>query len=270
MSLTLFYITNNPAVALIAEKYGTDRIWIDLETLGKAERQPGNTVKSNHTIADIRAIRPLLTRSELLVRVQPWNPASPEEIDSVIAAGADMVMLPMWKTPAEVERFLTVVNGRAKTTLLLETREAAACVADALSLRPDEMHIGLNDLHLSLGRRFMFELLADGTVESLCDTIRAAGIPYGFGGIAGIGGGMLLAEKILMEHYRLGSTRAILSRAFCDSATMPPDRVEAVFRDQMAKLRAYETLCAAATPQQLEQNRLEVIMAVNQIVEGIQ
>ena len=53
MALNLFYITNRPDVALIAEKYGVDRIWIDLETLGKAERQPGNTVKSNHKISDI-------------------------------------------------------------------------------------------------------------------------------------------------------------------------------------------------------------------------
>ena len=29
------YITNQPAVALLAEKYGVDRIWIDLEQLGK-------------------------------------------------------------------------------------------------------------------------------------------------------------------------------------------------------------------------------------------
>ena len=51
MTLKLMYITNRPDVALIAEKYGVDRIWIDLETLGKEERQKGmNTVKSNHTV----------------------------------------------------------------------------------------------------------------------------------------------------------------------------------------------------------------------------
>ena len=38
--LTLMYITNNPDVALIAQKYGVDRIWIDLEYKGKEERQP--------------------------------------------------------------------------------------------------------------------------------------------------------------------------------------------------------------------------------------
>ena len=37
--LVLFYITNRPDVAIIAEKYGVDRIWIDLERLGKEERE---------------------------------------------------------------------------------------------------------------------------------------------------------------------------------------------------------------------------------------
>lgn len=39
MSLKLMYITNRVDVALVAEKYGVDRIWVDLETLGKEERQ---------------------------------------------------------------------------------------------------------------------------------------------------------------------------------------------------------------------------------------
>ncbi len=39
MGLTLMYITNQLDVALIAEKYGVERIWVDLETLGKAERK---------------------------------------------------------------------------------------------------------------------------------------------------------------------------------------------------------------------------------------
>ena len=59
MSLKLMYITNKVEVALIAEKYGVDRIWIDLEKEGKAERQKGrDSVKSNHTIEDIRSIAP--------------------------------------------------------------------------------------------------------------------------------------------------------------------------------------------------------------------
>ena len=81
----------------------------------------------------------------------------------------------------------------------------------------DEIHIGLNDLHLSYKLDFMFELLANGTVEKLCRKIKEYGFPYGFGGIACLDGGLLPATNVIMEHYRLGSTRVILSRSFCDT-----------------------------------------------------
>ena len=222
MALNLMYITNRPDVALIAEKYGVDRIWVDLETLGKEERQHNmNTVKSRHTVDDIKRIKPLLTKSEMLVRVNPWNENSVQEINDVVSAGADIIMLPMWKSAAEVTNFLSGVDGRCKTTLLLETKEAVECLDEVLvNGGMDEIHIGLNDIHLSYGMTFMFELLANGTVEMLCEKIKAKGIPYGFGGIARLGTGDLPAEKVIMEHYRLGSTRAILSRSFCDVSKM--------------------------------------------------
>lgn len=48
--LKLMYITNDPAVAKIAADAGVDRIFIDMEVLGKAERQGGmDTVQSHHT-----------------------------------------------------------------------------------------------------------------------------------------------------------------------------------------------------------------------------
>ncbi len=115
--LIVFFITNRPDVALVAEKYGVDRIWVDLETRGKAERQRNmNTVKSNHTIEDIRKIKPLLTRSEMMVRVNSWGDGSPEEIEAVIAAGADIIMLPYWKTPEEVRLFLDAVHWQPNAT----------------------------------------------------------------------------------------------------------------------------------------------------------
>lgn len=243
MFLTLMYITNNPDVALIAEEYGVDRIWVDLETLGKEHRQKGlNSVKSHHTVEDVRAISPLLTKAEMLVRVNPFNSESKKEIEEVISAGADMIMLPMWKTTEEVFQFLKIVNNRVKTTLLLETKEAVGCVDEILSHGGfDEIHIGLNDLHLSYGLSFMFELLSNGVVENLCRKFKQNGIPYGFGGIAKLGSGLIPAEMIIKEHYRLGSTRAILSRSFCNTEQIrEKSEVEKVFSINMQKLRAYE------------------------------
>ena len=268
MTMKLMYITNRPDVALVAEKYGVDRIWIDLETLGKEERQKGmNTVKSNHTIDDVIRIKPLLSTSEMMVRVNPLNENSVEEINCVISAGADMIMLPMWKSAIEVTNFLSIVNGRCKTTLLLETKEAVECLDEVLSNGGmDEIHIGLNDLHISYGMTFMFELLANGTVEMLCEKIRKKGIPYGFGGIAKLGAGDLPAERVIMEHYRLGSTRAILSRSFCDVLkTTDINEIEKDFSANMENLRAYEEQVSKMTD--YRENQAEVIKAVTKIVE---
>lgn len=270
--LTVFYITNCPEVALIADKYGVDRVWIDLETRGKEKRQKNmNTVKSHHNVADIAAIKPLLTKAEMLVRVNSWYEGSKKEIEDVIAAGADIIMLPYWKTAEEVKKFIEAVHGCCRTTLLLETKEAVDCIDEVLEMGGfDEIHIGLNDLHLSCCKTFMFELLTDGTVEVLCNKFKKAGIPYGLGGIAKLGDGLLPAEKIIMEHYRLGSSRAILSRTFCDHTKIESmETIEMVFRENMEALRAYEQSMAEVTQEELARNRLEVVRAVDEIVADI-
>lgn len=270
MALNLFYITNRLDVALIAEKYGVDRIWVDLEVLGKEERQSGNTVKSKHSISDVSIIKSKLTSSEMLVRVNPWHDKSTEEINAVIAAGADIVMLPYWKTYSEVENFIEAIGGRAKTSILLETKEAVECIDEVLRLSFDEIHIGLNDLYLSYGLSFMFEPLTNGMVEMLCRKFRDKNIPYGFGGIAKLGEGLIPAEKIIMEHYRLGSSRAILSRTFCDSLRMENiEEVEKVFSANMKLLRSYEETVLEKEEKDFIENKLDVINCVNCIVEKI-
>ena len=263
------YITNVPEVALIAEKAGVARIWIDLETLGKEERQKGmNTVKSHHVIEDVAAISNVIKIAEVLVRVNPWNKNSIDEIEAVIDAGADRIMLPMWKSTEEVDSFLKTINNRVHTTLLLETKEAVDCL-DTVLKNPliDEIHFGLNDLHLSYGLIFMFELLSNGTVEILCKKCKDRGIPYGFGGIAKIGEGTLPAERIIMEHYRLGSTRAILSRSFCNTDEISDvEKIQTIFFENMRRLRAYEKMLGTKTDADYKKNTEAVKSCVNEIV----
>lgn len=274
MSLKTMYITNNPEVALIAEKNGVDRVWIDLETLGKEERQPNmDTVKSFHTIDDIKKIAPLLTEAEMLVRINPWNSNSKDEIEKVIDAGAKVVMLPYWKNVYEVENFVNSVNNKAKIVLLLETKEAVECLDDVLKIKGiDEIHIGLNDLHLSYGLKFMFELLANGTVDMLCEKIKRANIPYGFGGIASLGAGELPAEKVILEHYRLGSTRVILSRSFCNTKIITDiNEIEKVFKENMTKFREYETKVKQINDESIFiKNHDDVIQSVKKIINKLE
>lgn len=277
MSLKLMYITNQLEIALIAEKYGVDRIWVDLETDGKEERQKErDSVKSNHTVNDIKNIAPLLTTSEMLVRINPWSNKSAREIDEVIEAGADIIMLPMWNTVEEVKNFIYAVNGRCKTILLLETKEADKCLDEVLDLRSknscffDEVHIGLNDLHISYGLTFMFELLTNGTIERLCKKLSISKIPYGFGGIAKIGSGAVPAEKIITEHYRLGSTRAILSRSFCNGVDLRDiDKVDVAFGHNMKELRKYERSIEKFDRSMFEENKRILEENVRDVIQKL-
>jgi 2-keto-3-deoxy-L-rhamnonate aldolase RhmA len=267
--ITLMYITNNTKIAQIADRAGVDRVWVDLETLGKEERQAGmNTVKSKHSIEDICRIKPLLKNAKMMVRVNPLNPNSEDEINKVVEAGADYIMLPMYRDKEDVETFLKLVDARAKTMLLLETIDAQKNLDEYIDLPGiDEIHIGLNDLHLQYKLDFMFELLANGTVASITEKIKAKGIRFGFGGFARVGYGILPAEMILTDHYALGSQMAILSRGFCDANIVEePETVADIFVKGVQDIREKEKEVSGYTEEQYAENHEAVKEKVAQIV----
>lgn len=279
MPLTLMYITNRPEVAKIAQKSGVDRVFVDMEYIGKDERQGGmDTVKSHHTYDDIQNIHNAIINgsSKLQVRVNPIHDAtkdycsSEEEIDTAIKCGADILMLPMFKTAQEVDRFLSAVNDRAKTILLLETKEADQNVEEILSVKGfDEIHVGINDLHLAYKKKFMFELYVDGTLDRLCGIFRNRNIRFGIGGIARVGYGMLPAEYIIAEHYRLGSQMAILSRSFCD-ANKATDMVEMeeVFMTGVHNIRAFEKKASHYTAEEYAENHKTMEQLIAKIIKN--
>ena len=248
MSLKLMYITNRPEIAQIAESAGVDRIFVDMEYIGKSARQGGmDTVQSRHTIDDVKRIADAVDTAEVLARVNPIHDktdtdiSSEEEIDKTIAAGAQCIMLPYFKTAQEVRRFVGIVGKRAKTIALVETPEAVNAIDEILELDMDEIFIGLNDLSIGYGLKFMFQLLSNGVVEDLCFKFRKKGIPFGFGGIASLGAGMLPAERIIAEHYRLGSSSVILSRSFCNVNTISHMGViSSAFVNGVREIREYE------------------------------
>lgn len=269
--LRLMYITNNPDVALIAEKNGVDRIWIDLETEGKEERQKGrNTVKSNHKIDDIKHIKPLLTKAKMQVRINPWSERSTKEIDAVIEAGADVIMLPMWKTAEEVKEFIKAVNRRCKTLLLLETIGAEKALDEVLKIEGiDEIHIGLNDLHLEYKLPYMFELLSNGKIEEICNRIKSTSIPFGFGGIGMMGSGLIPSpEEIINEHFRLGSTALILSRSFCNYEQIGSlEEINKRFSIGVKAIREQEKIASRFTQEDFLKNKEIVCKGVEQTMK---
>ena len=286
MALKLMYITKDPQVARIAEDAGVDRIFLDMEYIGKSKRQVRrNSLINHHTPEDVAIIRDTVSKADVLVRVNSIHEAgsgygsSAEEIEAVIRAGAQFVMLPYFKTVDEVQQFLGMVDGKAKTVLLLETPEAVKDVDEILALPGiDEIHIGINDLCLGYHKSFLFEMLIDGTVEKLCTKIREKGIPYGFGGIARLGEGALPAEFIIREHYRLGSTMVILSRTFCDCSIIGDyTKIETIFREGVSSIRELEAICRKKQKEMeagtgigyFEDNRREVERRVARICEAM-
>ncbi len=273
MPLKMMYITNNPKVAQIAENNSVDRIWVDLETIGKAKRQGGmNTVQSNHTMEDISLIKNSISKAELLVRINPIYERSQEEIAEVIKRGADIVMLPYFESMEEVDRFMEYMQGsKTRTMLLLETIWAERNIGEILEKYPvDEVHIGLNDLHLQYHQKFMFELLANGKVEKICNQLRKLNVPYGFGGIARLDEGMLPARHIIAEHYRLGSSMTILSRSFYDSwVSNDLEEIERVFRYGMREIREYEQRLMHESDAFFEENRRTVKREVDDVLKKI-
>jgi 2-keto-3-deoxy-L-rhamnonate aldolase RhmA len=210
------FITNDSCRAQVAEQAGVDRVMVDLEIIGKSERQRNfDTLISRHSLSDVYRLRSVLKRALLMVRINPMHDYARDEVDACTAAGADILMLPMISHPAEARQFVQIVGGRSKTCLLLETGAALARLRDIISVPGiDEVHIGLNDLHLALKLDFMFEVVSGGLIEYMAQTIRGRGLRFGIGGIARLGRGLVSPELILSEHVRLGSSQVILSRDY--------------------------------------------------------
>lgn len=268
--LKLMYITNDPKIASSAADAGVDRIFVDTEVLGKEARQGHlDSVKSHHSISDALTIRKVIgQRAQVLVRINPFHTNTKDEVRCALDCGADLIMLPMWKTVREVEEFCTYVDGKAIAIPLLETKEADAVLEKVLDLRcVDEFYIGLNDLHLSYGRRFMFELLSDGTVERLCKLISSYGIPYGFGGVGRPGTGLVPANAIIGEHYRLGSSSVILSRQFCKNSDKRS--TEEILYRGILDVRNRETEIASWTEEDFRTNQKIVFDSVQQVLTGM-
>lgn len=255
--LRFLMIVEHPGIAAFVAAHGVDRLFVDLEVMGKADRQGHlDTVQSVLRSADITPLREAAPDANLLVRINPLHQGSGNEIDEVLARGADAVMLPMFHDTDTLSRFFDLLGGRAEAVPLFETVGAVDALPEMIGKVPlTDLHIGLNDLHLERGDPMMFTPLAEGVLEEAAAALRGAGIPFGLGGVARAGEGAVPPELVLGEHVRLGSTAAILSRTFHRRAPDPETLQRTMdFPAEIAKLRRiYHDF--VGHPGQLEENR---------------
>lgn len=208
----------DPALAARADAAGIDRIGLDLEVLGKAERQRGlGTMISTHREHELAAMRRAVVRGELFCRVNPLHAGSRAEIERVLGHGVDVLMLPMFTTADEVARFVDLVGGRAKVVPLLEHRLAAEDV-ERVAAAPglDCIHVGLTDLALSMGVANRFSLMASPLVARVAAAVHRRGLRLCVGGIGRARDESLPvpSDLVYAQYASLGATGALVSRTF--------------------------------------------------------
>jgi hypothetical protein len=250
----LTLLTADPHLAAEGDRAGVNRIGVDLERLGKAQRQAGEDTRlSEHTWIDIGAIAPALARAELFVRLNPVNPETEDEIEQALNYGAQVLMLPFFRTAEEVDMFVRVTRQRAKVTILLETAAALVRIREILAVPGvDEVMFGLNDLRLQLGVSNHFEVLASPLLDTAAHEVRAAGLPFSVGGVARTDDSELPVSPDLVyaQFPRLGATGAWLARSFF-RGTSPGWELG----PSIEAIRARLTEWASASPQLLERAR---------------
>jgi hypothetical protein len=249
MELMLF--TNDVELARAAHEAEVGRVVVDLELRGKSERQHGYHLELNdHTVQDISRIKNAAP-IKVMCRVNPMHNRSVDEIEQALAAGADVLMLPMFRTPREAEQFVELTGGRARTSLLFETREAVEHAQEFRDVGADEVYVGLNDLGLAYGVAFQYQLLADGVVDQVRGELPLH--DFGFGGITVLDQGRPLATRhILKELARFGAMQVIARRAFkCDI-------VSREMGTEVKRLKRFYEECLLRPPVRVAEERLEV------------
>ncbi|MEH7383524.1 aldolase/citrate lyase family protein [Bacillus sp. JJ1533] len=267
--LKCIFITNNPEIAKYCEQSNVDIILIDTEVNGKYERQKHmDSVKSNHRLEDIPKVKRVLEKAKVMTRINPYYVGTKMEVEKAIQFGTDIIMLPMFKTSEEVKKVSEYINGRVEFIPLLETSQALVRINDILDVKGiKRIHLGLNDLHLSLGLDFMFECLSGGIVEYLTEKIIEKGIEVGIGGISRLGTGKLKADLLLSEHVRLGSNQVILSRSFHQNITeVARLKTEIDLKKEVMKLKNEYLRLALLPNSELEKNKLLLNESMKNII----
>ena len=269
MNFNFWMITNNPSIANHIVKNGVQRIFIDLEKLGKEERQSHlNTWISNHREEDIKAIKNKIKKGEILVRINPLNKNTKDELEMILSHNVDYIMMPMINCYEDVQELLSLLKKRTKFIPLLETKNSIDDIERILN-DPEisEIYIGLNDLRISMKSKFLFEPLLSGLLDNIAQKLNQKQIKWGFGGIARCGIGEIPCENILGEHIRLGSNNVILSRSFhANSKTLEELNQNINFKKEIMKLRKLITKWNSASQAELLENKLYINKLIEKII----
>ena len=261
----LTLLSNDFSLLVQADRAGVDRIGIDIERLGKTQRQANQADPriSHHELSDLRVVMEARLNADVFIRLNPWHSDTRREIDRAISLGATAMMLPYFTSAVEVAAFVDAVAGRASISLLVETAAAAARLHEIVAVPGlSEIMVGLNDLHRTFGLANHFEMLASDLMTSISHTVREAGLRFGFGGVGRPADRSLPvpAELVISQYPRLGATSAWIARSFFTGSSQPIS-LEA----EVAKLRASLRHWFSQSPEVLEQQHAELRALASQL-----
>ncbi|WP_420138066.1 aldolase/citrate lyase family protein [Sphingomonas sp.] len=226
-SLLLWLISGDAPLARMAPAAGIDRILVDLERLGKADRQRGRHLfLSEQKWSDVAALRKTAPAGTLFVRLDPLHAGSRDQIEQALALGADGLMLPYFHDATTALRFADLIAGRAIFTPLVETWGAVQTLPELLAQGVvAEFHVGLNDLALDMQLSSLQQLWGHPVLDRIAQMAAAHGTSFGVGGVTDprMRGLPIDPVFVIDEHRRLGSTRALLGRSFKSEFGEDPD-----------------------------------------------
>ena len=255
--MDLFLFTVDPRWGADVVAAGAAGIVVDWERRGKARRQLGEDTQINADTPEDLARMRAATDGRLLCRINAFGPWTGGEVDEAIGCGADEILLPMVRTPDQVDRALDLVAGRCGLGILIETQDAVGRAAE-LARRPlSRVYVGLNDLRIDRRSEQLFRPLVDGTVD---DVRAAVAHPFGVGGLTLPEGGSPVPSALLAaELVRLGAEFTVLRRSFtADMAGRNP------FTEVPRLLQALDVL-RAADPIEVADLRDRFVAAVSPV-----
>ena len=214
----LYFSNNSKIIEILDPIKEIDTVFIDLEINGKRARQANtNSFISDHIINDISKVKKISFNTIVGARINPMSIHSKIEINDCINRGAEVIMLPMFKSTDEVFKCLDIINGRCKLDLLFETPESLLEIYKFPLNEIRFVHFGINDISLALKYKNMFECLVSGILEIPTKYLNSKEQIFGIGGV-GVYNAKPISPKLIIEmHKYYSSSRVILSRNFLDN-----------------------------------------------------
>lgn len=220
-SLDLYLVSANDRLIRRTVSAGAAGVVIDWEKRGKHERQSGyDTQITGHTVVDLQRVR-AATHAPVICRINPVGGDTRDEVRLAIDLGADEILIPMVRSPREVEQVLEASNGRARVGIMLETLDAIQHCRELACFPLSRVFVGLHDLAIERKISNPFRSLVDRLVDQIRPFFTC---PFGFAGLTLPDRGFPIPSiLILCELLRLRADFTFLRRSFLkDVATVDP------------------------------------------------